>query len=163
MIEHIENVAHITDQGMLLAERLERIVQHRPEDVGAYLTNIAKQDTQQDFLTFDEPMMLVHGAIDFFEPFAKANDRDFDENETNAYTLVIPGEEPISRHFRGLEEASSPLHHILKTEIVSKETEQVLEKAWYNEIIAKEDRDLEKVKQLVGRNLNVTEKDFRIR
>lgn len=108
-------------------------------------------------------MILVHGATDFFEPFAKANDRDFGEHETIAYTLVISGEESISQHFRGLEEASSPLHHILKTEIVSKETEQVLEKAWYNEVIAKEDRDLEKVKQLVGRNLNVTEKDFRIR
>lgn len=163
MIEHIENLAQITDQRMPLAERLERIMQHSPENVGAYLTSIAKQDTQQDLSTFEEPMILVHGATDFFEPFAKANDRDFDEHETIAYTLVIPGEEPISQHFRGLEEASSPLHHILKTEIVSKETEQVLEKAWYKEVISTEDRELEKVKQIVGRNLNVTEKDFRIR
>ncbi len=160
MIEHIENVAHITDQGMPLAERLEQIMQHTPEDVEAYLTNIAKQDTQQDLSAFKEPMMLVHGATDFFEPFAKANDRDFDEHKMTAYTLVIPGEEPISQHFQGLEEASSPLHHILKTEVVSKETEQVLEKAWYDEMISTEDRDLEKAKQIVSRQLHVPSKDF---
>lgn len=48
-------------------------------------------------------------ATDFFEPFAKANDRDFDEHETGAYTLVIPSEEPISQYFfRIFDDASEP-------------------------------------------------------
>ncbi|WP_215115893.1 ArdC-like ssDNA-binding domain-containing protein [Exiguobacterium sp. s80] len=163
MIEYIEQKAQITEHGLPLAERLERIMQHSSEDVGAYLTSIAKQDTQQDLSSFDEPMMLVHGATDFFEPFAKANDRDFDEHETVAYTLVIPGEEPISQHFRILDDAMGPYHHILNTEVVSKETEQVLEKAWYDEMISTEDRDLEKVRQIVTRHFNVPEQDFRSR
>ena len=73
MIKYIEQNAQITEPELPLAERLERIMQHSPEDVGAYLTSIAKQDTQQDLSTFEEPMMLVHGVTDFFEPSAKAN------------------------------------------------------------------------------------------
>ena len=56
-----------------------------------------------------------------------------------------------------------PYHHILNTEVVSKETEQVLEKAWYDEMISTEDRDLEKVRQIVTRQFNVPEQDFRSR
>ncbi len=71
MIEYIELSAQITEHGLPLAERLERIMQHSPEDVDAYLTSLAKQDTQRDLSSFEEAMMLVHGATDFFEPFAK--------------------------------------------------------------------------------------------
>lgn len=88
MIERIEQTAQITEHGLPLAERLERVMQHSPEDVWAYLTSIAKQDTQQDLSTFDEPMVFVHGITDFFEPFAKANDRDFEKHETIAYTAT---------------------------------------------------------------------------
>ncbi|ANU28566.1 ArdC-like ssDNA-binding domain-containing protein [Planococcus versutus] len=121
-------------------EQLQEKEQSVPSDleIEAHALNRGKE------LNASEPVMYIYGISTELRPFGEMNNLDFDQykQEQIAYFVAIPseGKETLlisSQYEKG--EYIHPLHQLEKEQLVNKETYQVLENGYHDELLKQDE------------------------
>ncbi|MDM5335770.1 ArdC-like ssDNA-binding domain-containing protein [Fictibacillus enclensis] len=130
---------------------------HNPEDFQSYLTYrpLYEQETQGD-LSFEEPMMYIHGVSREFQPFGEVNNYDLEPYKyaETIYTVAYPENGEIQA-FSGTYESDQyvhPLHYMTQTGLQDPDTVKMLEDQWQQYLEKEQMPDTEKFPAMYPRN-----------